>query len=413
MNPVSSASSLDPHRLKQDFPVLQQESHGRPLVYLDNANTSQKPQCVIDAVSNFYAHNNANIHRGVYDLSMRATQAHENARGTIAKFIGASRPEEIIFVRGTTEAINLVAQTFVRSRVGAGDEILVTAMEHHSNIVPWQILCEQTGAVLQVAPINDAGEVILDAYREKLSEKTKFVAMTHVSNALGTVNPIAQMIALAHEKNIPVLIDGAQAAPHLPINVSELGCDFYAVSSHKMFGPTGVGALYGRFDLLDSMPPYQGGGDMIRSVTFEHTTYNDVPYKFEAGTPHIAGAIGFAAAAQYIVDIGYDKLLAYEEMLLDYATQALTAIPEIRIIGTAAEKVSVLSFVVDGVHPHDVGTILDQKGIAIRTGHHCAQPIMDRYDIPATVRASFALYNTKEDVDALAESLKSVMEVFR
>ncbi len=413
MKTASPASSLDPYRIKQDFPVLQQQSNGRPLVYLDSANTSQKPQCVIDAINKFYAHDNANIHRGVYDLSIRATKAYENARGTIAKFVGASRPEEIIFVRGTTEAINLVAQTFVRNRVGQGDEILVTAMEHHSNIVPWQIVCQQTGAVLKVAPINDAGEIILDAYREKLTAKTKFVAMTHVSNALGTVNPIAKMIELAHEKDIPVLVDGAQAAPHIPINVSELGCDFYTVSSHKMFGPTGVGALYGRLDLLNAMPPYQGGGDMILSVTFEHTTYNEVPYKFEAGTPHIAGAIGFAAAAQYILDIGFDKLIAYEHELLDYATKSLATIPEVRMIGTAAEKVSVLSFVLDGVHPHDVGTILDQQGIAIRTGHHCAQPIMDRFDVPATIRASLAIYNTKEDIDALAASLKNVMEVFR
>ncbi len=409
----SAGASLDPQRIKQDFPVLQQEINGHPLVYLDSAATSQKPQCVIDAVNHFYTHDNANIHRGVYELSMRATQAYENARATIANFLGASRPEEIIFVRGTTEAINLVAQTFVRDRMGVGDEILVTTMEHHSNIVPWQLLCQQTGAVLKVAPINDAGEIILDAFREKLTKQTKFVAITHASNALGTINPVADMIALAHDKDIPVLLDGAQAAPHLPINVATLGCDFYTISSHKMFGPTGVGALYGRYDLLSDMPPYQGGGDMIRSVTFEQTTYNDVPHIFEAGTPHIAGAIGFAAAAQYILQLGFDKLLTYEKELLDYATKALIAIPEIRIIGTASEKVPVLSFIIEGVHPHYVGTILDQKGIAIRSGHHCAQPIMDRFEIPATVRASLAMYNTKEDIDALAASLKDVLEVFR
>lgn len=399
-------------RIRQDFPILKQRVHGKPLIYLDNAATSQKPQRVIDAVCQFYAEDCSNIHRGVHALSERSTQTYEQARVKVQRYINAASEREIIFVRGTTEGINLVAQTFGRSRMQPGDEIVISAMEHHSNIVPWQLLCQQTGARLRVIPMNDDGELLLDEYEKLLGDRTKLVSIVHVSNALGTINPIHQMIALAHEQNIPVLIDGAQAVQHLKVDVQELDCDFYAFSGHKLYGPTGIGVLYGKADLLEAMPPYQGGGDMIRSVTFEQTTYNDLPYKFEAGTPNIAGAIGLGAAIQYVNEISLEAIAAYEHELLAYATEAVSEIAGLRIIGTAREKTSVLSFTLAGVHPHDIGTILDQEGIAIRTGHHCAQPVMDRFGVPATARASLAFYNTKEEIDALVAALHKVREVF-
>lgn len=399
-------------RIRQDFPILKQRVHGKPLIYLDNAATSQKPQRVIDAVCQFYAEDCSNIHRGVHALSERSTQTYEQARVKVQRYINAASEREIIFVRGTTEGINLVAQTFGRSRMQPGDEIVISAMEHHSNIVPWQLLCQQTGARLRVIPMNDDGELLLDEYEKLLGDRTKLVSIVHVSNALGTINPIHQMIALAHEQNIPVLIDGAQAVQHLKVDVQELDCDFYAFSGHKLYGPTGIGVLYGKAALLEAMPPYQGGGDMIRSVTFEQTTYNDLPYKFEAGTPNIAGAIGLGAAIQYVNEISLEAIAAYEHELLAYATEAVSEIAGLRIIGTAREKTSVLSFTLAGVHPHDIGTILDQEGIAIRTGHHCAQPVMDRFGVPATARASLAFYNTKEEIDALVAALHKVREVF-
>jgi cysteine desulfurase / selenocysteine lyase len=404
-------STFDVKQIRKDFPVLQQSVHGKPLVYLDNAATSQKPMPVIEAERQFYLRDNSNIHRGVHELSERATRAYENVRGKVQKFIGAKESREIIFVRGTTEAINLVAQTYGRVNVGAGDEILITAMEHHSNIVPWQILCEEKQARLRVAPINDRGELILSEFVKLLTARTKLVSVTHVSNVLGTINPVREIVAAAHAKNIPVLIDGAQAAPHLRINVRDIDCDFYAFSSHKVYGPTGVGVLYGKAKLLEAMPPYQGGGDMIASVTFEKTTYNALPYKFEAGTPNIAGVIGLGAALDYVDGIGLEDVAAYEDDLLAYATQKISEVPGVRIIGTAKHKTGAISFVMDGLHPHDVGTVLDQEGIAVRTGHHCAQPLMDRFGVPATTRASFALYNTKDDVDALVAGLHKVREV--
>ncbi|MGH9789933.1 MAG: SufS family cysteine desulfurase, partial [Candidatus Acidiferrales bacterium] len=399
-------------RVRNDFPILRRQVRGRPLVYLDNAATSQKPQAVIDAIAHYYQSGNANIHRGVHFLSEHATEEHEKARGTVQHFLNAARPSEIVFVRGATEAINLVAQTYGRTHVGAGDEVLITAMEHHSNIVPWQILCEQKEARLRVAPISDRGEVLLEEFERLLGARTKIVAVTHVSNALGTINPVRRIVQSAHGWNVPVLIDGAQAAPHLQIDVQALDCDFYAFSGHKVFGPTGIGVLYGKSALLDAMPPYQGGGDMISSVTFEKTTYNKLPYKFEAGTPNVAGAIGLGAALEYVHGLGMEKIAAHETELLAYATGALEAVRDIRVIGTAPEKAGVLSFVLDGIHPHDVGTILDREGIAIRTGHHCAQPVMQRFGVPATARASFALYNTREEVDALVDGLQKVREVF-
>jgi cysteine desulfurase/selenocysteine lyase len=403
---------LDVERIRCDFPILDQKIHGKKLVYLDNAATSQKPRAVIDAIVRYYERDNANIHRGVHTLSMRATEAHDEAREAVRHFIQAADAGEIIFVRGATEAINLVAQTYGRSNVGEGDEVLITAMEHHSNIVPWQMLCEEKGAHLRVAPINDAGELDLDAFEKLLSPRTRIVAVAHVSNALGTVNPVRKIVQLAHAHDVPVLVDGAQAVPHLPVDVQALGCDFYAFSGHKVYGPTGIGVLYGKEELLAEMPPYQGGGDMISSVTFEKTTYNVVPYKFEAGTPDIAGAIGLGAALKYIGDLGMDKVAAHGHELLSYATEAVGAIPGVRLIGTARERAGVLSFMLDGVHPHDLGTILDREGIAIRTGHHCAQPVMDRFGIPATARASFAVYNTKEEVDALVKGIRAAHEVF-
>ncbi|MBI3951556.1 MAG: cysteine desulfurase [Acidobacteria bacterium] len=403
---------FDVWRIRKDFPILKQKIHGKPLVYLDNAATSQKPQKIIDAVCRFYSEDCSNIHRGVHALSERSTETYEQARVNLQHFLNAASEREIIFVRGTTEAINLVAQTYGRAHVQAGDEIVISAIEHHSNIVPWQLLCQEKGARLRVAPINDDGELLLDEYEKLLNSRTRLVAVTHVSNALGTINPIGQIIEIAHSRNIPVLVDGAQAVQHLNVNVRELDCDFYAFSGHKLYGPTGIGVLYGKADLLEAMPPYQGGGDMISLVTFEKTTYNKLPHKFEAGTPNIAGAIGLGAAIDYVNEIGLDAIAAYERELLSYATEAVSEIPELRIVGTAKEKTSVLSFTLDGIHPHDIGTILDQDGIAIRTGHHCAQPVMERFGVPATARASLAFYNTKEEIDALVAGLHKVTEVF-
>ncbi len=406
------SNDFDVDKVRRDFPILKRTVYGKRLVYLDNAATSQKPQVVIDAISRYYEEGNANIHRGVHLLSAWATDAYETARKAVQQFLNAGDASEIIFVRGATEAINLVAQTYGRTHVKAGDEVLITAMEHHSNIVPWQILCEEKGAVLKVAPINDKGELLLDDFQDLLGARTRLVAVTHVSNALGTISPLKHLIEMAHSRNIPVLVDGAQAVPHLAVDVQALDCDFYAFSGHKMYGPTGTGVLYGKAALLETMPPYQSGGDMISSVTFEKTTYNKLPYKFEAGTPDIAGVIGLHAAIQYLSSLGMGKVAAYEHDLLTYATEAVAGIAGVRLIGTAKEKASVLSFVVEGVHPHDIGTILDQEGIAIRTGHHCAQPVMERFGVPATARASFGLYNTREEVDALVKGIQKVQEVF-
>jgi cysteine desulfurase/selenocysteine lyase len=404
--------SFDVEKVRADFPILRSKVHGHPLVYLDNAATSQKPQAVIDAIVRYYEGENANIHRGVHYLSQIATEEFEKGRKTVQAFVNAADASEIIFTRGTTEAINLVAQTYGRVHVGAGDEVLITAMEHHSNIVPWQMLCEEKGAKLRVAPINDEGELLLEEFEKLLGPRTKIVAVGHVSNALGTINPLKQMVALAHAKGIPVVVDGAQAVPHLAVDVQELDCDFYTFSGHKMYGPTGIGVLYGKHALLEAMPPYQGGGDMISSVTFEKTTYNKLPHKFEAGTPDMAGVAGLKAAIEYMNRIGIEKIAAHEHDLLVYATEVVGALPGVRLIGTAREKASVLSFVLDEVHPHDIGTILDQQGIAVRTGHHCAQPVMERFGIPATVRASFAVYNTRAEVDALVRGIRKVREVF-
>jgi cysteine desulfurase/selenocysteine lyase len=411
--PVSQTvhGRFDLERVRADFPILRELIHGRPLVYLDNAATSQKPEAMIEAIANYYRHQNANIHRGVHLLSQSATQAYEAARSAAQRFIHARDASEIVFVRGTTEAINLVAQTYGRRYVGRDDEVLITAMEHHSNIVPWQILCEEKGAKLLVAPMNDRGELLFDEFEKLLSSRTRFVSVAHVSNALGTINPVKQIVSRAHAWGIPVLIDGAQAAPHMPIDVVDLDCDFYALSGHKIYGPTGIGVLYGKAELLEDMPPWQGGGDMISSVTFEKTTYNKVPHKFEAGTPDIAGVIGLGAAIAYIEEVGLDAIGAHEHELLVYGADRLLAVPDVRLVGTAREKAGVLSFVVEGIHPHDIGTILDQEGIAVRTGHHCAQPVMDFYGIPATVRASLALYNTKEEIDALASGIERVKEI--
>jgi cysteine desulfurase/selenocysteine lyase len=409
---AKSATALDLEKIRADFPILAQKIHGQQLVYLDNAATSQKPRAVINAITHYYEHDNANIHRGVHALSVRATEAHDAARQTVKRFVNAGDVREVIFVRGATEAINLVAQTYGRMHVGAGDEVLITAMEHHSNIVPWQILCEEKGAHLKVAPIDDRGELRLDEFEKLIGLRTKIVAVTQVSNALGTVNPLREMIEMAHRRGVPVLVDGAQAVPHMAVDVQALDCDFYAFSGHKVYGPTGIGVLYGKAALLDAMPPYQGGGDMISSVTFEKTLYNHLPFKFEAGTPDIAGAIALGAALDYIGKLGMEMVAAHEHELLAYATKAVGNLPGVRLIGTARERAGVLSFVMDGVHPHDLGTILDQDGIAIRTGHHCAQPVMERFGIPATARASFAVYNTKEEVDALVEGIRKAHEVF-
>jgi len=404
--------SYNVERIRADFPILHQNVHGHPLVYLDNAATTQKPRQVIDAISHYYERDNANIHRGVHALSQRATDAYEHARRTAQEFLGAGDCREIIFVRSSTEAINLVAQTYGRKNLKPGDEVLISAMEHHSNIVPWQMICEEKQAKLRVAPINEAGELVLEDFERLLTSKTKLVAIAHLSNALGTINPVRQIVEMAHAKGIPVMVDGAQAAPRLPVNVRELDCDFYAFSGHKIYGPTGIGVLYGKLALLDAMPPYQGGGDMISSVAFERTVYNKVPHKFEAGTPDISGPIGLKAALDYVTRLGIENIERHENELLEYATKRVSALSGIRLIGTAKEKAGVLSFVMEGVHPHDIGTILDQEGIAIRTGHHCAQPVMERYGIPATARASLGLYNTKEEIDALVRGIKKVQEVF-
>ncbi|MBI2883611.1 MAG: cysteine desulfurase [Candidatus Methylomirabilis oxyfera] len=404
--------AFDVERIREDFPVLRQQVHGRPLVYLDNAATSQKPKLVVETMEQYYLTENSNVHRGIHLLSEQATEAFEGARGKVARFLNARDAREIIFVRGATEGINLVAHSFARPLLSVGDEILISEMEHHSNIVPWQMVCEETGAVLRVAPINDDGELRLDEYARLLGPRTRLVSMTHVSNALGTINPVQQVIKLAHERGVPVLIDGAQAAPHLPVDVRALDCDFYVCSGHKLFGPTGIGIVFGKAHHLEAMPPYQGGGDMILSVTFEKTIYNEAPIKFEAGTPHIAGAIGLGSAIDYVGSIGLDRIAAYEGELLAYATDAISAIPGLRIIGTAKEKASILSFVLDDVHAHDIGTILDQEGIAIRTGHHCAQPVLKRFGVPATARASLAFYNTRDEIDALVKAIHKVTEMF-
>jgi cysteine desulfurase/selenocysteine lyase len=406
-------TGFDVERIRNDFPILKRLIRGKPLVYLDNAATSQKPQVVIDALVEYYQTENSNIHRGVHFLSELATQAYEDVRVKAQRFINASQSREIVFVRGATEAINLVASSFGRANVKEGDEVLISGMEHHSNIVPWQLLCDQRGAHLRVIPITDAGEIRLEEYERLLTDRTKIVALTHVSNALGTVNPIRQMIQLAHRKGVPVLVDGAQGIPHFRVDVRDLDCDFYAFSSHKMFGPTGVGILYGKQEVLEAMPPYQGGGDMIRSVSFERTTFHDIPYRFEAGTPNIADGIAFGATLDYLNKLDWQAVSGHEHALLEHATEAVSTIRELKIIGTAKEKAGVVSFVMDDVHPHDIGTILDQEGIAIRTGHHCAQPVMNRFGIPATARASFAFYNTHEEVDRLVWGIQKVVEVFK
>jgi cysteine desulfurase/selenocysteine lyase len=406
------AAGFDVERIREDFPVLKQTIHGKPLVYLDNAATAQKPYAVIEAIRKFHEVDCANIHRGVHELSQRSTAAYEGTRAKMKRFLNARSKSELIFVRGTTEGINLVASSWGHKNVREGDEIIISAMEHHSNIVPWQMLCEATGATLRVIPINDRGELILEDYARLLNPHTKMVAVTHVSNALGTINPVGEIIAMAHRTGALALIDGAQAAPHLKVDVQALDADFYALSGHKMVGPTGIGILYGKSKLLNAMPPYQGGGDMIKTVTFEKTTYADLPYKFEAGTPNIAGGIGLGAAVDYLSHIGLDRIAAYEHELLVYGTQALEQIPGLRMIGTAREKAAVLSFVIEGIHPHDIGTVLDRMGIAVRTGHHCAQPVMDRFGVPATTRASLAFYNTVQEIDALAAGLRKVKEVF-
>lgn len=404
---------LDVDLVRDDFPILHTRVRGKRLTYLDNAATTQKPQQVIDAVKAYYEGRNANIHRGVHYLSELATQEYEDARAKVRQFINAHSDTEIVFTRGTTESINLVAFSYGRVNLRAGDEVIISAMEHHSNIVPWQLLCEQTGAKLKIIPINDAGEIVVEEYESLLNERTKLVAIVHTSNSLGTINPVEQIISKAHAHEVPVLLDAAQAVAHGHVDVQDLDCDFFAFSGHKMFGPTGVGVLYGKEKLLEEMPPYQGGGDMIKSVTFEKTTYNDLPHKFEAGTPNIAGVIGLGAAIDYLTKLGFGKIAAHEEALLHYAHEALSAIDEVRIVGRARKKAAVVSFVIDDIHPHDVGTILDQNGIAVRTGHHCTQPVMDRYGVPATSRASFALYNTVEEVNRLVEGIYGVINLFK
>jgi cysteine desulfurase / selenocysteine lyase len=410
--PGSALRSFDVQRVRADFPILTEKVHGKPLVYLDSANTSQKPQSVLKAMDAYYRHANANIHRATHLLSERATELYEGARTKAAALINAPDRHAVVLTGGTTHGINLVANSYGRSTLRPGDEVLISWLEHHSNIVPWQLICEQTGAVLRVAPIDELGEIDLDAFEALLSPRTRIVAVSHVSNALGTINPVRRIVEMAHARRAVVLVDGAQAIPHLPVDVRALDCDFYVFSSHKMFGPTGVGVLYGRKEILDAMPPYQGGGDMIASVTFEKTCYNIVPYKFEAGTPNIGGVVGFGAAVDYLMGLDRAAALAHEDELLAYATTRLTEIPAARVIGRAREKTGVLSFVLKGVHPHDAGTILDREGIAVRTGQHCAQPVMDRYGITATVRASLAVYNTREDIDALIRGLARAVEVF-
>ena len=410
--PDHGRNLFDVNVVRKDFPVLHQMVNGHPLVYLDNGATSQKPRAVIDAVSHYYETYNANIHRGVHFLSENATREYEAARDTAQKFINAADRREIIFVRGTTEGINLVAQSYGRPRLKAGDEIVISTMEHHSNIVPWQMLCQQTGAKLKVAPITDEGEIDFEAYLELLGPRTRIVAIVHLSNSLGTINPVKKIVRAAREHGAMTLLDGAQAVPHISVDVQDLGVDFYAFSGHKVFGPTGIGILYGRQELLDAMEPYQGGGDMIRTVTFEETTYNDLPHKFEAGTPNIVGAIGLAAALNYVSSLGIDAIAAHEDDVVAYATDQVAAVPGTRIIGTAADKSGIISFLMDGVHPHDIGTVLDSQGVAIRAGHHCTMPLMKRFGVAATSRASFALYNTKEEADALVAAIWKVKEMF-
>ena len=408
----SIQAPLDTAALRRDFPALEQEVAGKPLVYLDNAATSQTPIQVVDAMRKFYLEDCANVHRGVHELSQRATESYEAARHKIQEFIGAAEIGEVIYTRGTTDSLNLVAQSLGDLQVSQGDEVIISAIEHHSNIVPWQLMCERRGAELRVIPINDAGELVLDEFDRMLSDRTRIVAVTHVSNALGTVNPVREIVVRAHAYDVAVVLDGAQAVPHMRVNVQDLDCDFYAFSGHKMFGPTGIGILYGKRSWLEQMPPYQSGGDMIESVTFEKTTFNELPYKFEAGTPNIADAIGLGAAVEYLSKIGIDRVASYEKELLEYATEVIGLIEGVRLIGVAREKASVLSFVMKGVHPHDVGTILDREGVAVRGGHHCAQPVMDYFGVSATTRASFAFYNTKEEIDVLAEAIRKVKELF-
>jgi cysteine desulfurase/selenocysteine lyase len=407
-----SAADFDVERIREDFPVLKQNIHGKPLVYLDSAATAQKPFAVIDAIRRFHEVDCANIHRGVHELSQRSTAAYEETRAKAKRFLNARSKDQLIFVRGTTEGINLVSNSWGRPNVKAGDEIIISAMEHHSNIVPWQLLCAEKDARLRVIPMNERGELLMEEYEKLLNPRTRMVAVTHVSNALGTINPVKQIVDMAHAAGAVTLIDGAQAAPHITVDLQELDADFYTFSGHKVVGPTGIGILYGRKSLLNAMPPYQGGGDMIKVVTFEKTTYADLPYKFEAGTPNIAGGIGLGAALDYVGRLGIEAIAAYEHALLEYGTEALSRIPGLRLIGTAREKASVLSFVMEGIHPHDIGTLLDRQGIAVRTGHHCAQPVMDFFNVPATTRASLAFYNTFGEIDALVAGLQKVKEVF-
>jgi cysteine desulfurase / selenocysteine lyase len=409
---VRQDTGLDVERIRRAFPILRQRVRGTPLVYLDNAATTQKPQAVINALVRFYSESNANVHRGVHLLSERATASFEGARRTVQRFLGAADPREIVFVRGATEGINLVARTWGRAHLAPGDEVLVSTLEHHSNIVPWQMVCEETGAVLRVIPVNDQGGLLMDEFDALLGDRTRLVSIVHVSNALGTINPVREIVRRAHARCVPVLVDGAQAVSHLPVNVQELDCDFYVFSGHKVFGPTGIGVLYGKSRLLEAMPPYQGGGDMISSVTFERTDYNRVPYRFEAGTPDIAGAIGLATALDYVSSVGLDRISAHERDLLAYATKRLSSVPGVRMVGTAPEKAAIVSFVMDGIHPHDIGTIVDRDGVAIRTGHHCCQPLMHRLGVEGTARASFACYNTFAEIDALVTALDRVREVF-
>lgn len=413
MDPAGNLPAFDVETIRGDFPILKEEVYGKPLTYLDNAATTQKPRVVIDTLTQFYARENANIHRGIFCLSEQATKRYKSSRHRVQEFIRARSDKEIIFVRGTTEAINLVAHCYGRAFLKKGDEVLITAMEHHSNIVPWQMLAELTGIQLRVAPINDQGELLMEEFKRLLTDRVKFVSVTHVSNALGTVNPVKELVRLAHEKGAVTLVDGAQAVAHTAVDVQDIGCDFYAFSGHKLLGPTGIGVLYGKKEWLEKMPPYQGGGDMIRTVTFDKTTYNDLPYKFEAGTPHIAGVIGLGAAIDYLRAVGLERIEAYEQELLKYGTEKLQQVPGLRIIGTAHHKSAILSFVLGEAHAHDIGTILDRQGIAIRAGHHCAMPVMQRFNVPATTRASLAFYNTRQEIDRLVAALHEVTEVFR
>ncbi|HIB13506.1 MAG: cysteine desulfurase CsdA [Chloroflexi bacterium] len=409
---TTNASGFDVARIREDFPILDQMVNGKPLVYLDNAATTQKPQVVIDALVNYYTSDNSNVHRGVHTLSQRATEDFDIGRSKARQFLNAGSDQEIIFVKGTTDGINLVAQSYARPNLGEGDDIIISTMEHHSNIIPWQVLCQEKGAHLRVIPISDAGELLIDEYEKLLTPRTKLVAITHVSNVLGTVNPIEQIVEIAHNRGVPVLVDGAQAVPHMAVDVQKLGCDFYVFSGHKIYGPTGIGVLYGKSELLEAMPPYQLGSEMIKSVTFEHTIYNDLPFKFEPGTPHIAGVIGMGAAIDYLNGIGMDRIDAYEHDLLEYGMECLSGIDGVQLIGTAPGKSSVMSFVMDSAHPHDIGTILDTEGVAVRTGHHCAQPLMHRFGVPATARASLSFYNTKDEIDLLVKAIDRVIEVF-